>query len=249
MGRDRRRRLPLASRSRTPQCGSLRRLRVDHLVGFYRTFGRPRDGGEPFFTPEKEADQIALGERILEIFREPGAEIIAEDLGTVPDYVRESLARIGMPGFRVFRWERRWHCEGQPFRDPAGYPAASVAATGTHDTEPMAMWWDRADADERRKVADIPSVHRLDAGMADRGFDPTVRDTLLEVLFASGSNLFIAPIQDVFGWRDRVNEPAIVDDENWTFQLPWPSDRLSEVPDAVERQRFLRGLSERYRRI
>ena len=109
---------------------------------------------------------------ILEIFREPGAEIIAEDLGTVPDYVRESLARIGMPGFRVFRWERRWHCEGQPFRDPAGYPAASVAATGTHDTEPMAMWWDRADADERRKVADIPSVQRLDAGIADRAFDP-----------------------------------------------------------------------------
>ena len=224
-------------------------LRVDHLVGFYRTFGRPRDGGEPFFTPEKEADQIALGERILDIFREPGAEIIAEDLGTVPDYVRDSLARVRMPGFRVFRWERRWHCEGQPFRDPAGYPAASVAATGTHDTEPMAMWWDHADADERRKVADIPSVQRLDASIADKGFDPVVRDTLLEVLFASGSDLFIAPIQDVFGWRDRVNEPAIVDDQNWTFQLPWPSDRLSEVPDALERQRFLRRLSERYRRI
>ena len=146
--------------------------RVDHLVGFYRTFGRPRDGGEPFFTPAKEADQIALGERMLEIFREPGAEIIAEDLGTVPDFVRASLARLGMPGFRVFRWERRWHCEGQPFRDPAGYPAASVAASGTHDTEPMAMWWDRADADERRKVADIPSVQRLDAGIADRAVRP-----------------------------------------------------------------------------
>ena len=25
--------------------------RVDHLVGFYRTYGRPRGGGEPFFTP------------------------------------------------------------------------------------------------------------------------------------------------------------------------------------------------------
>ena len=41
--------------------------------------------------------------------REPGAEIIAEDLGIVPDFVRESLARLGVPGYKVFRWERHWH--------------------------------------------------------------------------------------------------------------------------------------------
>jgi 4-alpha-glucanotransferase len=223
-------------------------LRVDHLVGFYRTFGRPRDGGEPFFTPEDEAEQVALGERVMAIFREPGAEIIAEDLGTVPDYVRDSLDRIGMPGFRVLRWERFWHREGQPFRDPLDYPAASVATTGTHDTEPMAAWWDGTKADERRKIAEIPSVQRLDAGI-DRPFDASVRDVLLEVMFASGSGLVLLPIQDVFGWRDRINEPAKVGDQNWTFQLPWPSDRLIDMPEAAERQQFLRTLSERYRRI
>ena len=77
--------------------------RVDHLVGFYRTYGRPRDGGAPFFTPADEATQTALGERLLKIFREPGSEIIAEDLGTVPDFVRASLARAGVPGVRVLR--------------------------------------------------------------------------------------------------------------------------------------------------
>ncbi len=31
--------------------------RIDHLVGFYRTYGRPRDGSAPFFTPAHEDDQ------------------------------------------------------------------------------------------------------------------------------------------------------------------------------------------------
>ncbi len=62
--------------------------RVDHLVGFYRTYFRPLDGSAPRFTPAAQDAQTRLGERVLEVFREPGAEIIAEDLGTVPDFVR-----------------------------------------------------------------------------------------------------------------------------------------------------------------
>src|SRR5204862_519225 len=89
--------------------------RVDHLVGFYRTYGRPVDGSKAFFTPADQPSQVALGERILGLLRAAGAEIIAEDLGTVPDFVRESLARLAIPGFCVFRWERYWHTDGQPF--------------------------------------------------------------------------------------------------------------------------------------
>jgi 4-alpha-glucanotransferase len=223
-------------------------FRVDHLVGFYRTFGRPRAGGEGIFTPEGERAQTALGEQVLAILSEPGADIVVEDLGTVPDFVRESLGRIGVPGFRVFRWERLWHREGQPFRDPADYPPASIATSGTHDTEPMAIWWDLADADERRRVADIPSAQRL-GDISDRPFDATVRDVLLETLFGAASDLLLFPVQDVFGWRDRINEPAKVDDQNWSFQLPWPSDRLTDMDEAAERQRFLRALSEKYGRV
>jgi 4-alpha-glucanotransferase len=53
----------------------------------------------------------------------------------------------------------------------------------------------------------------------------------------------------VFGWRDRINEPSKVDEQNWTYRLPWPVDDLDDVPEADERQRFLRRLSERYRRV
>ena len=37
-----------------------------------------------------------------------------------------------------------------------------------------------------------------------------------------------------FGWRDRINLPATISDENWTYVLPWPSDTAAAQPDAVE---------------
>jgi 4-alpha-glucanotransferase len=227
-------------------------FRIDHLVGFYRTYGRPRDGGEAFFTPAEEPDQLALGERVLAVFREPGTMVVAEDLGTVPDFIRASLVRLGVPGFRVFRWEREWHTKDQPFRDPPEYPAASVATSGTHDTETMAEWWESLTNEERRQVADLPVVRRLTADpteLMNGSYTPAVRDVLLEALFSAGSDLTLLPVQDVFGWRDRINEPGTVADSNWTFRLPWLVDHLHEVPEARERQARLRAWSEKHGRI
>ena len=214
--------------------------RVDHLVGFYRTYGRPRNGSRPFFTPETEEQQTALGERLLQIFAGAGAEIIAEDLGVVPAFVRESLARLGVPGFRVFRWERYWHADGRPFIDPADYPVVSVATSGTHDTETMMSWWEAAPESDREQVRAVKTVRAMCG-------DHVHLDCLLQSLMASGSQLALFPVQDVFGWHDRINEPATVNDVNWTFRLPWPSDRLSEF--ARERQSALRAWAEQYRRI
>lgn len=228
--------------------------RVDHLVGFYRTFFRPHDGGHARFTPEDEWAQRALGERVLEVFREGGAEIIAEDLGTVPDFVRESLARLNVPGYKVFRWERRWHEPGQPFKDPEQYPNVAVATSGTHDTEPMVVWWEGAAQDERLAVLEIPSVRRrlvdddVAAALDSQELTHAVREALLEALYASGADILIMPIQDVFGWRDRINQPATVGDPNWTWRLPWPVDRISEQPQAMAVADQLREWSARHGR-
>jgi 4-alpha-glucanotransferase len=226
-------------------------FRVDHLVGFYRTYGRPRAGGDAFFTPAEEPRQRWLGERVLEILAEPGSEIIAEDLGLIPDFVRASLTDLGVPGFRVFRWERLWNVPEHPFRDPSEYPAISVATSGTHDTEPLVVWWQQAEPAERQQMSRVPLVQRLvhDHDLVDAPYDPVVRDALLEVLFASNSRLVLLPVQDVFGWADRINEPATVTPENWTFRLPWPCDRLDDVPVARERQRRLRGWATKYERL
>jgi 4-alpha-glucanotransferase len=228
--------------------------RVDHLVGFYRTYYRPHEAGEAQFTPAGEAAQVELGERVLGVFREPGAEIIAEDLGIVPDFVRESLTRLSVPGYKVLRWERNWHAPGQPFKDPDCYPAISVATSGTHDTEPMVVWWRTAPADEREAVLAIPSVRERigdderAAVLAAATLPHAVHEALLETLFASGSNLLILPIQDVFGWEERINQPATVGDGNWRWRLPWPGDRLSSEPQALAVAAQLREWSARHGR-
>ena len=228
--------------------------RVDHLVGFYRTYARPNAGGLPAFTPSDEASQRALGERVLAVFREPGSEIIAEDLGVVPDFVRESLARLGVPGYKVLRWERRWHDPEQPFKDPVEYAPDSVATSGTHDTEPMSIWWGNASRDEKEAVIAIPSVRdRLNADDRTRALDEpglshALRESLLEALFASGSNIVILPVQDVFGWRDRINQPATIGEDNWTWRLPWPSDRLQTEPQAIAVANQLREWAKRHGR-
>jgi 4-alpha-glucanotransferase len=228
--------------------------RVDHLVGFYRTFYRPHDASPPRFTPSSEDDQRALGERVLAVFREPGSEIIAEDLGVVPDFVRASLARLGIAGYKVFRWERYWHAEGQPFKDPREYPAVSVATSGTHDTEPLVIWWEDAPRDEREAVLAIPSLRALltpeDLAAIDRpGLPHAIHEALLETLFASGSNALILPIGDIFGWRDRINQPATVNESNWTWRLPWPSDRLSTEPGAMQVAKQLAEWCARHERF
>lgn len=221
-------------------------FRIDHLVGFYRTFVRAGDNSTRFLPPD-ESDQLAQGERLLDIFQSSGARIVVEDLGTVPDFVRASLARRRVPGLKVLRWERDWHAEGQPFLDPASYPAESVAISGTHDTETLAEWWDEAPSDERERALQIPALARTGIDPTD-SFSERLRDAMLDALFGAGSDFLLVPIQDVFGWRDRVNTPAVVNDENWSWRLPWPVEELDTQPEAVERARFLRDAASRHGR-
>jgi 4-alpha-glucanotransferase len=218
-------------------------FRLDHLVGLYRTYTVPRDGSPRFFNPPEPDDQLELGETLVEIFAGTPAHLIAEDLGTVPDFVRASLGRLGVPGYRVLRWEREWDEAGRPFRDPSTYPAASVATTGTHDTETLAVWWDQLPGEERDRVGRIRELRRIlgrGFDFAGAAFSPRLRDGLLQTLFVSGSDLLILPIQDVFGWRERINLPGSLSEDNWSWRLRWPTDLLASSPEARERARTLR---------
>jgi 4-alpha-glucanotransferase len=215
--------------------------RVDHLVGYYRTYQIPLEAGKRSFSPPHEDDQRAQGERVMRAFLESGARIIAEDLGTVPEFIRESLQELRLPGYKVLRWEREWDEPASPFRDPQQYPADSVATTGTHDTETLVEWWDGALEEERTALADLPFLRERRIDVASAGCPPSVRDALLELLVASSSDFVILPMQDIFGWRDRINVPATVTDDNWTWRLPWPSDDLLQHPEAGQRAKALRA--------
>ena len=224
--------------------------RIDHLVGFYRTYVFPHDESPAFFTPDEDDDQLALGETVLRIFADAGARIVAEDLGTIPDFVRESLARLEIPGYKVLRWEREWEEDDQPYRSPASYPAVSLATSGTHDTETMAEWWDKLEPEEREEVAEAPGLEEwftalgLDPDLASGDYSPDVRDALLAALFHSGSDFLLLPMQDVFGWRDRINVPASLGEHNWTWKLPWAVDRLAGEAGAMARARALRDWAD-----
>ena len=187
-------------------------FRIDHLVGLYRMYVRPIDKSvKAFFVPDEEAAQIALGETLVGILAGAASkpDVIAEDLGSIPPFVRESMERLGLPGLKVLRWEKHWDLPGQPPIDPAEFPETSVATTGTHDVEPLASTPDGDTEDKRSAV--------------------------VQSLLAAASVLSLIPLQDVFGWTDRINTPAVVDELNWTWRLPWPVDTWLDREDTVAR--------------
>ena len=103
-------------RARASRAGELYSLfRVDHALGCYRTYARSRDGTPIGFSPSDEWEQVQLGEKLMRIMSR-FAEVVAEDLGTVPPFLRPSLERVGVPGYRVLRWER----DADGYRDPDG---------------------------------------------------------------------------------------------------------------------------------
>ncbi len=213
-------------------------VRLDHVVGLYRVYERPI-GGPPLFRPDAEDGQRAQGERLLAVAREAGGalDLIGEDLGSVPDFVRHSLRRLGVPGFRVLRWEHDWG----GFHDPRGFPEASVATTGTHDTSSLAVWWeDETTPELRAGLAALPGLSRLRE--ADRRLTPEVHDMLLQGLYEAASRLVLLPFIDAYGGRERINVPSTVADGNWTYRVPWTGDQLLGETGAALTAR-LRGLA------
>ena len=213
------------------------RFRIDHLVGFYRTYVRPNaarvgpDGKlvKGSFDPDGESAQLAHGERVVsamvEAAREGGAELIAEDLGIVPPWVRKSLTKIGVPGYKVLIWEK----DDLVFRDPTAYPSLSVACFGTHDTDPVAVWWEGLSDKERTAVKAIPALQSHEADL-DKAFTPAVHRALLDLINASGSDLVLYLFQDILGTKDRINTPATMGPHNWSYRLPKTVEELRQDP-------------------
>lgn len=217
-------------------------VRIDHLVGLYRIYVRPTDTGlEKVFSPPDESTQSQLGATLLNVYLGSGLEVVAEDLGTVPDFVRWSMARLGVPGFKVMRWERAWDTDGRPFVDPSAYPEVSVALSGTHDTESLAQWWDELTDTDRTAFLALPSMAavRPSDGASLPPFVPDARDAIIRALVDGASRYVMLPLQDVFGWDARINTPATVNDLNWTWKSPVPVDRWRDDATWVERAAWL----------
>lgn len=223
-------------RERIRQAAQLYDLfRIDHVVGLFRTYAMPIDGdGDRRFYPAGEPEQVEQGEAFLAMVREEcgPAEPIAEDLGVIPPFVRQALRRHGIPGYKVLRWER----EGGHFRDPRTFEALSVATTGTHDTTTTVQWWRDLSPDEREAFArDLDMALGHDA-IASGSLGALARRALLGRLYESGSRFAVAPVQDLFGWQERINVPMTIGDGNWNYRLPFAFDERGEAPRELDEE-------------
>ena len=264
-------------------------FRIDHVLGFYRLYAfpwRPRDShlftdltdGEaqqrtagrlprffPFADDTKPHQQANCqqGEDLLEMIRTAAGTtvVVAEDLGVVPDYVRPSLEKLGIPGFKIPYWERN---EDYTFVAGAKYPRLSIVTPATHDHEPLAAHWRQlwqAHEDARTKQ-DHHNAHITwlelqrfvkwaggDPENIPREFTPALHESFCRQVLQSNAWLAIFMITDVFAQEARFNVPGPIAESNWTTRLDKPVAELDQDPQLHEKtQLFERLITETQRR-
>ena len=210
------------------------RFRLDHVVGYFRMFVK-KPGAKGSFDPEGEELQRAHGERVLRamVHEARPAKVIAEDLGVIPPFVRETLRELGIPGYKVIPWEKD---NDYTFRDPLDFSAVSVATWSTHDTSPLTAWWKEFEPHEREQLTRLAHI-ATDASEDGKMF------ALLKMLFASGSTLSLTLVQELLGETARINTPGVVGDQNWSYRLPKPVEDLELDPHVRARLETIRAMA------
>jgi 4-alpha-glucanotransferase len=191
-------------------------LRIDHVMGLHRLYwipdGSPGSDGVYVRYPVDELWAIVA----LESARNRCA-IAGEDLGTVPEDVRPTMAARGVHRLFVaqFDWSRGEGGEGRP--NPA--PDGSVASLDTHDTRTFARFVE-------------------EEGLGDPA---ALLAPWLAALGGSSADRVLVAIEDLWLEREPQNVPGTGDAErpNWRQRLSRaPAEALAE-PAARE---ALRGL-------
>ncbi len=137
-------------------------LRIDHVLGLKRLFLVP-EGAEG-----KDGAYLAcpfdalIGQVALESVRNETA-VVGEDLGTVPEGMREELAARNILSYRVMRFER----DERGFTPPEDYPALAAACVATHDLPPLAGWWHGAELAEAAALGHLADEAEARAARAD----------------------------------------------------------------------------------
>ncbi|MBI4801393.1 MAG: 4-alpha-glucanotransferase [Elusimicrobia bacterium] len=195
-------------------------FRIDHMVGFFRTWLIPRDVSlKPDFDIKDENAQRERGKKFLQAICGASPMLpVAEDLGVIPPFVPGVLAELNVPGYKVMRWEKQ---KGGYYARPESYDRVSLATSSTHDNEPLADWWRTVDPVEKKLLWLMVS--------GKSGMPPAfskARETILRSLLKAASCLIIIPAQDIFGFRDRINSPGTMGIHNWTYKFPAPVENL-----------------------
>jgi len=246
-------------------------LRIDHVMAFARLFwvpqgGEPREGGYVRYPFEDLVGIVALESHRNRCM------VIGEDLGTVPDDVRATLARVGILSYRVLLFERQHSGE---FKRPAEYPADALVTATTHDLPTLAGYWEGRDLALRQELNLYPSEEvgqaqrqartqdraRLLRALAHEGLLPEgasaepvsplqMTSTLLirihEFLARSGARVLVVQPEDVLAMREQMNLPGTTSEyPNWRRKLPLALERWPEHECYAELARTLAALRPR----
>jgi 4-alpha-glucanotransferase len=132
------------------------------------------------------------------------------------------------------------------YRNPHDFPAVSLVTTGTHDTEPVAEWWEAATEEERRNTGRVyPELQEV---TVTREFTPAIHRAMLAAALNAGSDLCVLPWQDVLGTRERINLPGSMSDSNWAYRISQNVEELltrEETRTAAERLALLTASARR----
>jgi (1->4)-alpha-D-glucan 1-alpha-D-glucosylmutase len=125
-------------------------LRIDHILGLLRLFWVPAGGAATDGAYVHYPLDELLAVTALESER-AGCAVVGEDLGTVPDAMREALARFGVLSYKVFYFEKHWHGD-HSFIQPQHYSQDALVTLTTHDLPTMIGFWSECDLQVRHAL-------------------------------------------------------------------------------------------------
>jgi 4-alpha-glucanotransferase len=212
-------------------------IRLDHVLGLNRVYLIPNGASAgayvrfPLEAMLAVVAQESVGHRCV---------IIGEDLGTVPENLRETLADWGVWSYRVMLFERG---ENGSFRPPEHYPEDALVTFSTHDLPTFAGWSVGSDLREKRALGIDPGETDADrtkaqaalrAALAKRRGKERSGSGLLPVaryLAATPSRILMISMEDALGVLDQPNIPGTIDEHpNWRRRLPVALEDLRRHP-------------------
>lgn len=193
-------------------------MRLDHVMGLYRLYWVP-DGAQPtdgayVRYPADELRAVA----VLEAHRSSTA-IVGEDLGTVPDEVREGMAQDRMLRSWVLEFEVT---PDAPAPEP---PELSVASISTHDLDRFVTFFERPEQSSWRRVMGGDARRALRAS--------------LDHMARSAARLVMTDLEDLWLERWPHNRPGTGPEAgNWQHRSARTLEDVqsdSEVAGALRR--------------
>ncbi len=230
-------------------------MRIDHVMGLKRLWVIPQGAGptEGAYLNYPFEDMLRL--LCLEAHRH-NAIILGEDLGTIPNGLRDILADRNVLGMRVQIFEGH---EGQ-LPPPDHWSDKALATTSTHDVATIAGWWEGRDIDWRIRVGLVPEAQRdeqqrqrehersrMDHSLRQHAYHSEHRLDAEQALDASvlflgktRAPLVLLQIEDALGLREQANMPGITEiHPNWSRRYPEDSAHLLDRPEPGRRMALL----------